>query len=222
LDIGRLPGGRTQRAQRGGASRGAVRGGGLASAGAVGGEEDALGGRGEAGGGGGGRGGQKGGVGRQVGGGPGKQAAPSSAAGCITPLAFIQNDARFKKLTQLIDATPPAARLADILDSPDVAITMLAPTDDAIADSLGKQGLSFSDLVANPTLSLMVLQFHLLPNPIPDIPPSPLIRFTPRCSRVGPSTETRNGHVCRDKVDYWCWRQDRFPDRHSGHLLPPL
>ena len=43
---------------------------------------------------------------------------------------------------------------------------MLAPTDDAIADSLGKQGLSFSDLVANPTLSLMVLQFHLLPNPI--------------------------------------------------------
>lgn len=98
---------------------------------------------------------------------PAKQAAPSSAAGCVTPLAFIQNDARFKKLTQLIDATPPAARLADILDSPDVAITMLAPTDDAIADSLGKQGLSFSDLVANPTLSLMVLQFHLLPNPIP-------------------------------------------------------
>ena len=46
------PGQRLQRAQRGGASRGAVRGGGLASAGAVGGEEDALGGRGEAGGGG--------------------------------------------------------------------------------------------------------------------------------------------------------------------------
>ena len=96
-----------------------------------------------------------------------KHAVPSSAAGCVTPLAFIQNDARFKKLQQLIEATPPAARLADILDSPDVAITVLAPTDDAVTDSLGKQGLSFSDLVANPTLSLMVLQFHLLPNPIP-------------------------------------------------------
>lgn len=98
---------------------------------------------------------------------PVKQAVPSSAAGCVTPLGFIQNDARFKKLQQLIDATPPAARLSDILDSPDVAITVLAPTDDAITDSLGKQGLSFADLVANPTLSLMVLQFHLLPNPIP-------------------------------------------------------
>ena len=98
---------------------------------------------------------------------PPKQAVPSSAAGCVTPLAFFQNDARFKKLQQLIEATPPAARLSDILDSPDVAITVLAPTDDAVTDSLGKQGLSFSDLVANPTLSLMVLQFHLLPNPIP-------------------------------------------------------
>ena len=96
-----------------------------------------------------------------------KQATPSSATGCTTPLAYVQNDARFKKLAQLIDATPPAARLADILDSPDVAVTLLAPTDDAVADSLGKQGLSFSDLVANPTLALMVLQFHLLPNPIP-------------------------------------------------------
>jgi uncharacterized surface protein with fasciclin (FAS1) repeats len=154
----------------------------------------------------------------------------SSAAGCSTPLQWLQNSGNHKKFLQLIDATPAAARLADILDSPDVALTLLAPTDDAIADSLSKQGLSFSDLVvseergcffsgvffvyfrhslhkerrererreserekknsltrprplfsffkkpknapppleqANPALSLMVLQFHMLPNPIP-------------------------------------------------------
>ena len=144
----------------------------------------------------------------------------SSAAGCSTPLQWLQNSGSYKKFLQLIDATPAAARLADILDSPDVALTLLAPTDDAITDSLTKQGLSFSDLVvrrgegfafcfdekrwifwernksssaltsllssslffhlslllfslffsfsqANPALSLMVLQFHMLPNPIP-------------------------------------------------------
>ena len=71
----------------------------------------------------------------------------SSAAGCSTPLQGLQNRGNHKKFLQLIDATPAAARLADILDSPDVALTLLAPTDDAIADSLSKQGLSFSDLV---------------------------------------------------------------------------
>ena len=71
----------------------------------------------------------------------------SSAAGCSTPLQWLQNSGNHKKFLQLIDATPAAARLAEILDSPDVALTLLAPTDDAIADSLSKQGLSFSDLV---------------------------------------------------------------------------
>ena len=49
----------------------------------------------------------------------------------------------------MIDATPAAARLADILDSPDVALTLLAPTDEALTGSLEKQGLSFSDLVVS-------------------------------------------------------------------------
>ena len=71
----------------------------------------------------------------------------SSAAGCSTPLQWLQNSGNYKKFLQLIDATPASARLADILDSPDVALTLLAPTDDAISDSLSKQGLSFSDLV---------------------------------------------------------------------------
>ena len=93
--------------------------------------------------------------------------AGSKAGGCQTPLAFLQNSGSYKKLVQMVDATPPAAKLADILDSPDVAITVLAPTDDAITESLSKQGLDFSDLVANPALTLMVLQYHLLPNPIP-------------------------------------------------------
>jgi len=93
--------------------------------------------------------------------------AGSKAGGCQTPLAFLQGSGSYKKLVQMVDATPPAAKLADILDSPDVAITVLAPTDDAITDSLAAQGLDFADLVANPALTLMVLQYHLLPNPIP-------------------------------------------------------
>ena len=73
----------------------------------------------------------------------------SSAAGCSTPLQWLQNSGNYKKFLQLIDATPAAARLADILDSPDVALTLLAPTDEALTGSLEKQGLSFSDLVVS-------------------------------------------------------------------------
>ena len=98
---------------------------------------------------------------------PATATAGSKAGGCQTPLAFLQNSGDFKKLVQMVDATPAAAKLADILDSPDVAITVLAPTDAAITDSLSRQGLDFADLVANPALTLMVLQYHLLPNPIP-------------------------------------------------------
>ena len=78
---------------------------------------------------------------------PKSSAGGSSASGCSTPLQWLQNSGNYKKLLQLIDATPASARLADILDSPDVALTFLAPTDDAITTSLAKQGLSYSDLV---------------------------------------------------------------------------
>lgn len=80
---------------------------------------------------------------------PKSNAGGSSAAGCSTPLQWLQNSGNYKKFLQLIDATPASARLADILDSPDVALTLLAPTDEALSDSLAKQGLSFSDLVVS-------------------------------------------------------------------------
>lgn len=79
----------------------------------------------------------------------------------------MESNPDFSMLLKLVNATPPKAHLHDILSSPDVSITLLAPIDWGVNRTLNANGLSFEELVSDPALVLEVLQYHMFPNTVP-------------------------------------------------------
>eukprot|EP00884_Botryococcus_braunii_P013130 jgi/Botrbrau1/21818/Bobra.0190s0035.1 len=91
----------------------------------------------------------------------------TSADGCQTALSFLESNPDFSMLLKMVNATPAKAHLHDILSSPDVSITLLAPIDWGVNRTLNANGLSFEELLADPALVLEVLQYHMFPNTVP-------------------------------------------------------
>jgi uncharacterized surface protein with fasciclin (FAS1) repeats len=94
-------------------------------------------------------------------GGPAPAPGPSSD-GCA--LAYLQAAGNFQTLTVLVEAASESALLQQILASPSVQATLLAPTDAGIQKTLTATGLTQDQVLADPALITEILEYHLLPS----------------------------------------------------------
>lgn len=92
---------------------------------------------------------------------PAPAPGPDSSIGCYTALNILEASGQHNTLLTLLDST----NLTAVLDNPSRFVTLLAPTDAGIAQTLRDLNGTLQGL-ENSTAVQPVLQYHILPSPV--------------------------------------------------------
>lgn len=99
--------------------------------------------------------------------------APAPGTGPLScALEYLANAGTYNTLIELVEAASESAAIAQILDSSESRVTLLAPTDSGIPKTLAAAGLTAEGVLAQPTLITQILTYHVLPS---QITPSDLV-----------------------------------------------
>ncbi|KAK9826358.1 hypothetical protein WJX81_001744 [Elliptochloris bilobata] len=88
--------------------------------------------------------------------------APPPANGCV--MQYLQSHGEYSTLLRLIYASN--SNISQTLSDSTSGITMFAPDNDGINQTLSDLGLKLEGLLQDPKLVLSILQFHVLPSPV--------------------------------------------------------
>lgn len=78
----------------------------------------------------------------------------------LTIAGRVASDSRYSTLRDLLLAVAPD--YIDLLNNPDVDVTLFAPTNSAFIVTLNRAGLRVDDLLAEPTIARQIIAYHLV------------------------------------------------------------